>query len=676
MEFHTIFYILILIILIVIMIKMKERSKKNKSIKEIRYKVMNIYKNSKKSNNGERIKENNVQDFLSNITKSDYKIFTGEYALKQAELMKFRIRQDSTIVLCVIDKKPVNESLDLRLILTCHGCKNDYLYNFQAYLAGGRGGIISYDITCNHCGNQIGISYSFNENKNLYYLFICAFPETRIAGKPIYPIGISVEIDPYIDKNDPNYKLYLAIINGELEKVNELISQGTNINQQNENENGRTPLFTACECVCPWASSSQNHEKIVLKLLEAGADPNITDNAGNSPLMEIALRRDADDLIVIAQNLISYGAEVNLESNNSGYALMPVVITDNKKFAQLLMENGADPYLIPNVLRNAQSDEMKEILLRKTNKIIEKAKNLRESSKIIIRQEIELSDVPKFMLNKIKEFNLDVNDTSRFDVYCEKCKKMLHKNALDHLISSTLMHSINPDIQTTIHGASFEGNSLRAGQCPNCGNTKFVLLLFDTAKETKSKTNTTKSHNERKATTISPTSNQILKDASGIIYKTRLINGNVWMIENFRLKIAGCWPYDNNETYVKKYGRLYDWNQAMKLCPQGWHLPSNEEWKNLIMYFGEKPVLKMLDNPNSIFDIKKAGIRGSKSYDFRMEGIDEFSWFWTSDEYGNNGAYFVGFGGTLGFYDWTEDVRYDTIDDKLFGLSVRYVKDK
>ena len=27
------------------------------------------------------------------------------------------------------------------------------------------------------------------------------------------------------------------------------------------------------------------------------------------------------------------------------------------------------------------------------------------------------------------------------------------------------------------------------------------------------------------------------------------------------------------------YGRLYTWEQAMKVCPSGWHLPSDEEWK-------------------------------------------------------------------------------------------------
>ena len=40
-------------------------------------------------------------------------------------------------------------------------------------------------------------------------------------------------------------------------------------------------------------------------------------------------------------------------------------------------------------------------------------------------------------------------------------------------------------------------------------------------------------------------------------------------------------------SYVNKKGdRLYTWTTAMKACPTGWHLPSNEDWDILVIQFG------------------------------------------------------------------------------------------
>ncbi|MDR0517359.1 MAG: hypothetical protein LBH25_09995 [Fibromonadaceae bacterium] len=42
--------------------------------------------------------------------------------------------------------------------------------------------------------------------------------------------------------------------------------------------------------------------------------------------------------------------------------------------------------------------------------------------------------------------------------------------------------------------------------------------------------------------------------------------------------------YGNKTQNCDKYGRLYDWNTAMKACPAGWHLPSGTDW-NVLMKF-------------------------------------------------------------------------------------------
>ena len=70
----------------------------------------------------------------------------------------------------------------------------------------------------------------------------------------------------------------------------------------------------------------------------------------------------------------------------------------------------------------------------------------------------------------------------------------------------------------------------------------------------------------------------------GQTYKTvKMPDGKTWMAQNLNYKTkSGSWCYYDSLSYCKKYGRLYNWKTAKTVCPNGWKLPSNQEWDSLV----------------------------------------------------------------------------------------------
>jgi len=68
-------------------------------------------------------------------------------------------------------------------------------------------------------------------------------------------------------------------------------------------------------------------------------------------------------------------------------------------------------------------------------------------------------------------------------------------------------------------------------------------------------------------------------------YDTVLIGKQVWTAENLDYAAYGCY-YDNDPANGAVFGRLYTWEEACNVCPDGWHLPSDEEWKEMEIYLG------------------------------------------------------------------------------------------
>jgi uncharacterized protein (TIGR02145 family) len=156
----------------------------------------------------------------------------------------------------------------------------------------------------------------------------------------------------------------------------------------------------------------------------------------------------------------------------------------------------------------------------------------------------------------------------------------------------------------------------------------------------------------RKITSINQNSvatNDAVIDIEGNVYRTIKIGDQIWMAENLRttqfndgepipyvtddldwssLRTSGyCWP--NNDVSKKEdYGALYNWYvvETGKLAPEGWHVPSYEEWEILAGYFGGKSVagdeLKEIGFSDSL--------AGDRIYDGDFVFINELGKYWSS----------------------------------------------
>jgi hypothetical protein len=79
-------------------------------------------------------------------------------------------------------------------------------------------------------------------------------------------------------------------------------------------------------------------------------------------------------------------------------------------------------------------------------------------------------------------------------------------------------------------------------------------------------------------------------DRDGKIYRIVRIGDQVWMAAH--LNYASLWGSKCadgvKEQSCTTLGRLYNWESAKHVCPEGWHLPNSEEWKTLYAELGSK----------------------------------------------------------------------------------------
>ena len=201
---------------------------------------------------------------------------------------------------------------------------------------------------------------------------------------------------------------------------------------------------------------------------------------------------------------------------------------------------------------------------------------------------------------------------------------------------------------------------------------------------------------------------EIVDDRDGQVYKTVVIDSKTWMAENLNYESVKSYCYENKKDSCSKYGHLYIWSAAMDsigafstnskgcgypnechntknpvrgVCPEKWHIPSQQEWYDLSTY-----------NSSTIReDLSSAGERlksangwfnsgnGDNTYGFSVlpagtgseenySRSGEKTCFWSSSDGNGIDAYGIHFE-----YSNSKGVLQGTM--KSAGCSIRCVKD-
>lgn len=82
----------------------------------------------------------------------------------------------------------------------------------------------------------------------------------------------------------------------------------------------------------------------------------------------------------------------------------------------------------------------------------------------------------------------------------------------------------------------------------------------------------------------------LVDSRDGQTYPTVCIGDLEWMAESLRYDTAGSFCYDDNPANCNTLGRMYLWQTALVVCPDGWRLPTETEFTDLIDELGGQAV--------------------------------------------------------------------------------------
>jgi len=200
-----------------------------------------------------------------------------------------------------------------------------------------------------------------------------------------------------------------------------------------------------------------------------------------------------------------------------------------------------------------------------------------------------------------------------------------------------------------------------------------------------------------------------LTDIDGNSYTMAVIGSQCWMAENLEttkykngtpIDYPGvdnnAWTnntngaygwYNNDISWKDSYGALYNWHAVMNanfLCPDGWHIPSHDEWSVLIEYLGGEysaggklKSIRTEPDPHPRWDSLNVGATNESNWSGLPGGYREHTG--SFDELGGMGIWWTSteIGGSLAWSQFIVNSGQSIILNndffKSYGLSVRCI---
>ncbi len=134
----------------------------------------------------------------------------------------------------------------------------------------------------------------------------------------------------------------------------------------------------------------------------------------------------------------------------------------------------------------------------------------------------------------------------------------------------------------------------------------------------------------------------------GKTYPTVKIGEQCWMGKNLDFDAEGSWCYNDSNANCGKFGRLYPWDAAETACPEGWRLPSDDDWRILESFLDTET-----DYSNSTW-MQNNAYRGVDA-GIRMKAVS--GWFSNGDGYDSHGFTALP-GGYKNYYGYYESINY------------------
>ena len=149
--------------------------------------------------------------------------------------------------------------------------------------------------------------------------------------------------------------------------------------------------------------------------------------------------------------------------------------------------------------------------------------------------------------------------------------------------------------------------------------------------------------------------------AATIASSKRMADGKDWTSANLNVNTPSSYCYDAAEVNCRRYGRLYTWESAQRVCQslgEEWRLPTDQEWRQLAKHYGrlgndspdqgKAAYTALLSGGTSGLNVV---LGGNRSPGGQFDRLEAHGMYWTASENDPMTAPFYNFAkGSQGLY--------------------------